>query len=452
MTATNGWPAGLPVPLTRLVGRERELAEVARLVAADRLVTLVGAGGVGKTRLAIEVAAAVSADFGDGAVLIDLSAVPGAALLPEAVAVALGVEEHGDAGLEVRLIRVLAGQRRLVVLDNCEHLRAACADLAATLLGSCPQVAVLATSRERLGVPGEVTWRVPSLTFPWPEHPPAPDDLNSFEAIALFAERAQAARPDLRIGAGEMAAICSICFRLDGIPLALELAAARSGALSLAEIASRLTGRFGLLAGSRVGPPRHQTLRASVEWSCQLLSEAERLLFARLGVFVGGWELVAAEAVCGAPPLSENQVAALLAGLADKSLVHVEAAATGSRYRLLEVIRAFAGERLHEGGELEELRARHAGYYAEVAERAAPMLLGPGQAAWARRLDQETGNLRAARSWCGEDPARAALGLRLASGLWEYWHIRGYLAEGTRWLEEALGAGGGPERVAVSGA
>jgi predicted ATPase/DNA-binding CsgD family transcriptional regulator len=356
------------------------------------------------------------------------------------------VEDRSGDGLNERLVRVLGGQHRLLVLDNCEHVRAGCADLAAALLGSCPGVVVLATSRERLEVPGEVTWRVPSLTFPWLEHPPAPDDVESFEAVELFAERARAVCPGLRIGADEMAAISAICFRLDGIPLALELAAARAAALSLAEIADRLVGRFGLLAGSGAGPARHQTLWASVEWSYQLLSEPERVCSAGWGVFSGGWALEAAEVVCGSPPLAGEQVAALLAALADKSLVQVEVAGPVGRYRLLEVIRAFAGERLADAGEGEEVRARHGGYYAALAERAAPMLLGPDRADWARRLDQEMGNLRAARAWCGQDWARAGTGLRLAAGLWEYWHIRGHLAEGTAWLEEALAPGGGPER------
>jgi len=448
MLVGGGWPAGLPLPLTRLVGRERERAEVARLLAGSRLVTLTGAGGVGKTRLAVEVAAAVAADFADGVVLVELSAVADDALVAGAVARGLGVEDRAVTGIEERLIRVLSGQRRLLVLDNCEHLRAGCADLVMTLLGSCPEVVVLATSRERLGMPGEVTWRVPSLSFPWPEHPLEPEAMAAFEAVALFAERAQAACPGLRIGAGEMAAISSICFRLDGIPLALELAGARAGALSLAEIADRLTGRFGLLAGgSRAGPARHQTLRASVEWSYQLLSEQERVLFHRLGVFSGGWTLDAAEAVCSAPPLAAEQIAELLAGLADKSLVQADVAGPGSRYRLLEVIRAFAGERLAEAGEPAEMRTRHAEYYAGLAERSAPLLLGPGQHACADRLDQETGNLRAARAWCGEDLARAGTAVRLAAGLWEYWHIRGHLAEGTAWLAQALAPGVGPQQA-----
>ena len=367
--AGGGWPPGLPVPLTRFVGRERERAEVARLVTANRLVTLVGAGGVGKTRLAVEVAAAVAADFGDGAVLIDLSAVSDPALLSGVVAGALGVEERAGTGLDERLVRVLRGQHRLLVADNCEHLRSPCADLVAAVLGSCPDVVVLATSRESLGVAGEVTWRVPSLTFPWPENPPAAADIESFEAIALFLARARAARPGLVTGPGEVAAITSICFHLDGIPLALELAAARAGALGLDDIAGRLSGRFELLARSGTGPARHQTLRASVEWSHQLLSGPERTVFRRLAVFVGGWSLEATEAVCALPPVSHGEVAGLLAALAEKSLVHVDHTPAGSRYRLLEVIRAFATERLAEAGELAAARERHCGYYTELAER-----------------------------------------------------------------------------------
>jgi non-specific serine/threonine protein kinase len=442
------WPAGLPAPLTAFVGRAGELASIARLVAAHRLVTLVGAGGVGKTRTAIEVAAGMRAMFGDGVNLVDLSAVPDPRLLPGVAARALGVEDRAADGLEERLVRVLRPQRRLIVLDNCESLRPACAALAGRLHTGCPGVSVLATSRQRLAVAGEITWRVPSLTFPWPEHPPALDELVNFEAAALLLDRARAARPDLAITVGDVAAVTAICFHLDGIPLALELAAARAGAMSLTEIAERLTGRFELLAGSGPGPARHQTLRASVEWSCALLSAAERALFARLAIFAGGWSLDAAEAVCAGGPVPRAEVARLLAALVDKSLVQVDQSRVDSRYRLLATIRVFAQELLAGAGrgELDRVRAGHGRYFAGLAGRAAPGLLGPDQARWAARLDLETGNLRAARAWCGEDPARAGLRLRLEAGLWEYWHIRGRLADGTRWLTEALAAAPRPAK------
>jgi predicted ATPase/DNA-binding CsgD family transcriptional regulator len=441
----SGWPSGLPVPLTPFVGREHERAEVARLLAANRLVTLVGAGGVGKTRLAVEVAAAVSAAFGDGTDLIDLSAVTDPALLPRVVARGLGVEERAGTGLQERLLRVLRGQHRLLVVDNCEHMRSSCAELMTMVLGSCPDVVALATSRASLQVPGEVTWRVPSLTFPWPEHPPDVADLERFEAVALFLARARAACPGLYVGPDDVEAVTSICFGLDGIPLALELAGARASALSLREMADRLTGCFELLGRSGVGPARHQTLRASVEWSHQLLSAEERALFRRLAVFAGGWALDAAETVCASPPLSRAQVAGLLATLVDKSLVQVGRTPAGSRYRLLEVMRSFAGERLSESGEVDEMRARHGAYYVELAEQATAEMLGPGLEVWAHKLDQETGNLRAARSWCADDPARADLSLRLAAGLWNYWHPRGQLREAAEWLQDALDRGGGPE-------
>jgi non-specific serine/threonine protein kinase len=426
------------------VGREREIAEIARLIADNRLVTLVGSGGVGKTRLAIEEAAAVAPRFADGVDLIDLSGVPDPALLLATVAQAIGVEDRADADLAQRLTRVLRPQSRLLVLDNCEQFLAETAVAAMQLLSGCPRLWILATSREGLGVPGEVIWRVPSLTFPWPGHLPSLDEMEGFEAMALFAERARAARPGLVIGTADIAALSSICFRLDGIPLALELAAARVSALCITEIADRLDDRFTLLSRTIGAPARHQTLRASVDWSHHLLSQAEQTLFRRLAVFVGGWSLSAAEEVGAGSPVGDGEVARLLAALVDKSLVQAEDSATGTRYRLLEAVKAFAREQLVASGELEEAQARHGTYFADLGERVASRLHGRDQDLWASRLDQDQANLRAVRQWCAADPARAVHGLRMAAGLWEYWLIRGLIEEGAAWLEDALQRASGP--------
>jgi predicted ATPase len=410
------WPPGLPMPLTALIGRERDLEEVSALLAVNRLVTLVGSGAVGKTRLAIELAAAVAPRFADGVGLVDLGGVPDPDLVWAAVAQPVGVEERADADLAQRLAGVLRPQRRLLVLDNCEHLLAGCASVTTRLLGCCPELRILVTGREGLGVPGEVTWRVPSLTFPWPEHPPALEDLEQFGAMELFADRARSARPGLAITAADIAALSSICFRLDGIPLALELAAARVSALSIREIADHLDDRFALLTRTIGGSARHQTLRASVTWSHQLLSPPEQVLFHRLAVFAGGWSLRAAEAVGSGPPVDPGQVVRLLAALVDKSLVQAEQTATGTRYRLLEAIKTFAREQPAASGELDDIRARHGSYFADLGEHAAARLHGPDQCHWASCLDQDQANLRAARLWCAEDPAAQGLDSRWPRG------------------------------------
>ena len=438
------WPPSLPVPLTALVGREHDLAEVTRLVADNRLVTLVGCGGVGKTRLAIEAAAAVAPRFADGLVLVDLSEAAGQALVWSLVARAAGVEERADGDLAQRVAGVLGPRSLLVVLDNCEHLLAVCGSVATRLLGCCPRLRILTTSREGLGVPGEVTWRVPSLAFPWPDHPLSLDQLGGFGAMALFAERARAARPGFEITAADITALSSICFRLDGIPLALELAAARVSALSIREIADRLDDRFTLLTRPFGGLARHQTLRASLDWSCQLLSQPERALFGQLAVFSGGWSLRAAESVCAGQSGGPDHVARLLAALVDKSLVQAEDTVTGTRYRLLEAVKPFAHEQLVASGESADIRARHGRYFADLSEQAAPRLYGPDQAYWASCLDQEQANLRVARRWCAADPARAGLGLAMAAGLGQYWLIRGKIEEGDDWLREALERASGP--------
>jgi non-specific serine/threonine protein kinase len=410
-------------------------------------VTLVGSGGVGKTRLAIEEAASLAPRFCDGVNLVDLSEVPDPALLWATVARTVGVEEKADAELAQRLTRVLRPQSRLLVLDNCEQLLAETAAVAMQLLSGCPQLWILATSREGLGVPGEVIWRVPSLKFPWPGHQPALEEMEEFGAMALLIERARAARPGLVIGTADIAPLTSICFRLDGIPLALELAAARISALSIREIAERLDDRFMLLSRSVGAPARHQTLRASVDWSHQLLSQAEQALFRRLAVFAGGWSLSAAEEVAADSPVGHGQTARFLAGLVDKSLVQAEDSATGTRYRLLEAVKAFALEQLVASGELEEVRARHGTYFADLGERVASRLHGRDQGLWASRLDQDQANLRVASQWCAADPARAVHGLRMAAGLWEYWLIRGLIKEGAAWLEDALQRAVGPPEL-----
>lgn len=426
------------MPLTAFVGRDRDLAAVGRLVAGNRLVTLVGVGGVGKSRLAIEEAAAVAPRFANGVDLVDVSELPDPALLWPRVARAVGIEEQMDADLARQVIPVLRLQSRLLVLDNCEHLLAGCALMATHLLGYCPELRILATSRECLGVPGEVTWRVPSLAFPCPERPPALDALERFGAVALFADRARAARPGLVIEAGDVRALTAICFHLDGIPLALELAAARVSALSVAEIADRLDDQFILLSRTVGGPARHQTIEASVDWSHQLLSQPERALLRRLAVFAGGWSLGGAEAVGAGPPVGSGEAARLLAALVDKSLVEAEDSPTGTRYRLLRAIRAFAYDQLAASGELEDIRARHGAYFVGLSEQTDTKLHGSDQDEWARYLDQEQANLRAAQLWCSEDRTRAELGLQMASGLWEYWLIRGQLEEGAAWLHDAL--------------
>jgi predicted ATPase/DNA-binding CsgD family transcriptional regulator len=440
------WPAGLPAPLTPFVGRATELAEIARLVESNRLVTLVGAGGVGKTRTAIEVAAGMQSLFADGVDLVDFSAVAAPELVSAVAARSLSVEDWTGANLGARLALVLRPQQRLVLFDNCEHVRSACGDLAVELLAACPGVTILATSRVSLAVPGELTWRVPSLTFPWPDHRPALEDLECFEAAELFLARARAACPRLAIGPGDVAAIALICFRLDGIPLALELAAARAGALTLEDISSRLTGRSELLVRSGAGLARHQTLRASLEWSYQLLGFEERALLRRLAIFRGGWQLEAAEVICADQAVPAARIAALLAALVDHSLVQADEPRP-TRYRLLETIRSFAYEQLVGSGELEQVRARHGRYFAELGEQSAAIMLGPRQAAWARRLDAERENLRAARDWCSNDPSRSALLLRLVSGLWEYWQSRGRLREAAGALTAALAVADGPVRA-----
>jgi non-specific serine/threonine protein kinase len=441
----------LPLQLTSFVGRERELAAVPELLRRHRLVTLTGPGGAGKTRLALRVAAAVLAGYPDGAWLADLAALADSATVVPAVADAVGVREEPGRSLDTALAEALGPKRLLLVLDNCEHLLDPCARLADPLLRACPHLRVLATSRTPLGVDGEAVWRVAPLGLPRPAAggapPPAAGLLRS-EAGRLFAERAAAAQPGFAVTDRNAPAVAAICARLDGLPLALELAAARVRTLPVDELLTRLEDRFRLLTGGgRTAPPRRQTLRAAVDWSYDLLSADERSLFGRLAVFAGGFALDAAEAVGAGGGIAPEAVLDLLARLVDQSLVVLDAApAGGGRYRLLETLRQYARERLVAAGEAPAAQARHLAHFLALAERADAALYGPAAPDWIDRLDAEHDNLRAALEWSladGSGPDRAALGLRLAAALGYFWFLRLHRREGHAWLERALARAGG---------
>ncbi|MBA2450897.1 MAG: tetratricopeptide repeat protein, partial [Chloroflexi bacterium] len=406
---------------------------------------------VGKTRLALRVAEAVRDRFADGVWLVELAALAEPTLVAVAVAVAreLGVRDQRLRPLAEALAAYLRPRSVLLILDNCEQLLDGCATLADALLRACPRLRVLATSRARLGLGGEVAWQVPSLTVPSAGVEDATSDpgraLLSSEAGRLFVERASEARPGFELTAANAAAGGEVCRRLDGIPLAIELAAARVRVLSVEEIVARLDDRFALLTGgSRTSLPRQQTLRALVDWSHDLLADAERTLLRRLSVFAGGWTLEAAERVgSGEEPAAHcllptaHSVLDLLAGLVDKSLVVAEELDGVARYGLLETIRQYAAERLREAGEESTLRDRHCEWFLACAERAEPELVGPDQVRWLDRLEADHGNLRAALRWCLQRPD-AESGLRFGSALWRFWEGRNHLAEGRAWLDEVL--------------
>jgi non-specific serine/threonine protein kinase len=430
------------------------MAEVTRVLGGTRLLTLTGPGGTGKTRLALQVAADLLARYPQGVWLVELAPLADPALVPQAVATVLGVQEDASRSLVAALTEALRPKHILLLLDNCEHLLDACAQLAEALLRGCAHLSILATSREALGIAGETAWRVPSLALPDPRHLPPRETLAQCEAVRLFMDRALAAQPHFLLTDHNAPAVVQLCHRLDGIPLAIELAAARLRGLSVEQLAARLDQRFRLLTGgSRTALPRQQTLQAMVDWSYSLLSVPEQTLFARLSVFTGGFTLEAAEMVCAGDPITDEDVLDLLLRLIDKSLIDAEDGPDGiERYRLLETLRQYGRERLVAGGTAAALRERHAAYFLALAEQAVPALRGREHAAWLQRLEQEHDNLRAALAWwlgAEEQPgqeesgARAEAGLRLAGALWGFWFHRGYRGEGLRWLEQALGQSGG---------
>jgi non-specific serine/threonine protein kinase len=434
----------LPAPVTSFVGREREIEEVERLLTTTRLLTLTGTGGCGKTRLGLEVAAQASDAFADGVWLVELAALSDPALVPQAVASAVGAREVPGRAPTESLTVYLGDRLLLLVLDNCEHLVAGAAQLADALLRTCPHVRILATSREPLGSAGETTWRVPSLSLPPPvgaaSDEPRLEAVRRSEALQLFIERARAARPEFTPTDHNAPALADICRRLDGIPLAIELAAARVRVFSVEQIAARLDDRFHLLTtGPRTAMPRQQTLQATVDWSYDLLAEPERALLRRLSVFAGGWTFEAADAVAAADGIHSYALLDVLSQLVDKSLVIADEHRGAVRYRLLETIRQYGRERLQDAGELERMRARHLAYFLRLAETAEHKLRGADARVWMDRLAEDHDNLRLAVEWAlvssGGDVA-----LRLTGALAWFWWARDAHTEGRRWLERALAA------------
>lgn len=414
----------LPAQLTSFVGRVDQLQETRTLVRTNRLVTLTGAGGAGKTRLAIELAGGVGTEFADGVWYADLAPITHAEVVPVAVARALGLPDVPGRSITDTLVRSVHDREILLLLDNCEHLLESCADLVGELLAGCPRLRILATSREPLNVPGEVNWPVPSLSV-----------LD--EAVELFVDRARRARPSFTVTADNAETVTEICRRLDGMPLAIELAAARVRALSLDEIVGSLHDRFRLLTGgARTAVRRQQTLRASVDWSHNLLTESERVLFRRLAVFLGGFDLDAAQAVAGTSEVERFQVLDQISLLVDKSLVVAESASGPTRYRLLETVRQYALEKLGESGEADAVRDRHRDHYLALAARLdAPVHADHGWLLDCVEVDID--NLRAAFIWSIEN-ASVIEALELASALQALWLKRGRIQEGLAWLGAAL--------------
>ena len=415
----------LPAQLTSFVGRVTQMAEIRALLADNRLVTLTGAGGAGKTRLAIQTAAGIAPEYRDGVSYVDLAPVTHEVVVPVAVARALGLPDQPGRSTMETLAKFVGDRQTLVVLDNCEHLLDATASLAAELLASSSGLQILATSREPTGVPGEVTFTVPSLSL-------------ADEAIELFVDRARRVHPDFTVDDDNAASVTEICKRLDGMPLAIELAAARVRALSVEEIVGSLHDRFRLLTGgARTAVRRQQTLRASVDWSHALLTEPERILFRRLAAFLGGFDLDAAQAVAGDAEVERYQILDQLALLVDKSLVTAENSGGRTRYRLLETVRQYAQEKLGESGEAEAVRARHRDHYNAMAA----LLDAPATGDHQRRVEQaddEMDNLRSAFGWSIES-GDIASALELACSLQPLWLSRGRIQEGLAWFDAALG-------------
>lgn len=424
-------PNNLPAELTSFIGREPQLAELRRLLRKSRLITLTGPGGAGKTRLALRLTAGVLRFYPGGAWLVELGALSDPGLLERAVASACGIREEKRRPVIELLVKELTGQRSLLIFDGAEHLVDACAVVAGQLLRACPELTLIVTSREPIGVRGEVIWRTPSLTIPSPGSDDRTEVLLKSEAVRLFIDRARLAQPRFRLERAMSGELADLSVRLEGIPLAIELAAGLADAMTVSEIRERLNDRFRLLTGgSRSSVPRHQTLRQAVDWSYDLLSRAEQALFVRLAVFAGGFTAQAAEAVGGADRLPT------LIRLVDKSLVVAEGRGLPTtRYRLLDTLREYAFDKLQHD-ELVEARLAHAAYYLEFCRGAAPRLRLPEQIQWLQKIEDEEANIRVTLAWC---QANAPDQLMLLTGyMSRYWYVRGKFMEGLEWLDRAL--------------
>ena len=409
----------LPAPRSSFVGREQELIEIKRTLAMTRLLTLTGVGGSGKTRFALEVARDLVGTYPDGVWVVELAPLSEGELVAKTVAEALEVPERPQVPLLDTLSDVLQEKELLLVLDNCEHLLKATARLVDVLLDSCPRLRILPTSRAALEVEGEVRWSVPPLSKPERQSTSSSEELEGYESVRLLIERARGRDPYFSLNPQNARAVGEICKRLERIPLAIELAAARVGTLSVEQISERLEGSLDLLTRrGRTAAPRQRTLRGTLDWSYDLLSEPERVLFRRLSVFAGGWTLATSEAVAPGERVEESEVLDLLFGLVENSLVVVKGSdEDGMRYRLLEPLRQYALGKLEDSGEAEDTRRAHAQYFLALAEEAEPELLGPHEAQWYKRLEEEHDNIRAALS-CSLEGAHPELGLRLAGAIW----------------------------------
>ncbi|MEO7803040.1 MAG: LuxR C-terminal-related transcriptional regulator [Actinomycetota bacterium] len=433
----------LPVQLDSFVGREAEIADITQLLESTRLFTITGSGGCGKTRLALQVAAETIDAYPDGVWWVDLAPLADPTLVHNAVAATLSVREVPMQELSDTIENHLREKRALLVLDNCEHLISSCHALAETMLKSCPGVDLLATSREPLGLAGETTWRVPSLSLPSETQAANIEVLTQCEAVRLFIDRAVKARPNFEVTNENAPFVAEICHRLDGIPLAIELAAARTRVLTTEQIAEGLVDRFLLLTGgARTALPRQRTLEASVEWSHNLLDNDERTLLRRLSVFAGGFTLSAAETVCQAEGIEKFRILDLLTQLVDRSLVQMEEVTGAARYRLLETIRHFARQQLTDSNESASVRSNHLQFYLSLVERAEPELEGAGLREWVKRLDSENDNLRTAAEW-GLASKQVDAVLRMCSSQFLFWLVRGHLSEGVRLATAALASADG---------